>query len=241
MVAVESIMPSGEYHTSSYPDYKDFRAQNHVFSDVIGFELSGVNMSLRNTEPAERVWGIIATENYFDVLGVHAAIGNTFHEQPNQALNSDPYIVLSYGLWARRFGSDPNVVGKIVHLNGHPFTIIGVAPRPFFGTIVGIDAQYFVPMMMQPVVCRFETSKDAIRRFVHIMGRLKPGVSIAQAQADLGALAANLCRGISEHQPECRRIRRASLESALRGAGFSAQRAGILDGDRVAGTADCLR
>jgi predicted permease len=192
MVAVESVMPSGEYHTSSYPDYKDFRTQNHVFSDVIGFELSGVNMSLRNTEPAERVWGIIATENYFDALGVHAAIGNTFHEQPNQSLNSDPYIVLSYGLWARRFGADPNVVGKIVHLNGHPFTIIGVAPRPFFGTIVGIDAQYFVPMMMQPQVLPAESVEDRNPTFVHIMGRLNPGMSISQAQADLSPLAANL-------------------------------------------------
>jgi predicted permease len=192
MVAVESVMPSGEYHTSSYPDYKDFRTQNHVFSDVIGFELSGVNMSLRNTEPAERVWGIIATENYFDTLGVHAAIGNTFHEQPNQSLNSDPYIVLSYGLWARRFGADPNVVGKIVHLNGHPFTIIGVAPRPFFGTIVGIDAQYFVPMMMQPQVLPAESVEDRNPTFVHIMGRLNPGMSISQAQADLSPLAANL-------------------------------------------------
>ncbi len=197
MVAVESIMPSGEYHTSSYPDYKDFRAQNHVFSDVIGFELSGVNMSLRNTEPAERVWGIIATENYFDVLGVHAAMGSTFHEQPNQALNSDPYIVLSYGLWARRFGSDPNVVGKIVHLNGHPFTIIGVAPRAFFGTIVGIDAQYFVPMMMQPQVLPFENIEERNPTFVHIMGRLKPGVNIAQAQADLATIAGNLAREYS--------------------------------------------
>ncbi|MGA8075657.1 MAG: ABC transporter permease, partial [Candidatus Acidiferrales bacterium] len=197
MVAVESIMPSGEYHTSSYPDYKDFRAQNHVFSDVIGFELSGVNMSLRNTEPAERVWGIIATENYFDVLGVQAAMGSTFHEQANQALNSDPYIVLSYGLWARRFGSDPNVVGKIVHLNGHPFTIIGVAPRAFFGTIVGIDAQYFVPMMMQPQVLPGESIEERNPTFVHIMGRLKPGVSIAHAQADLGTIAGNLAREYS--------------------------------------------
>ena len=197
MVAVESIMPSGEYHTSSYPDYKDFRAQNHVFSDVIGFELSGVNMSLRNTEPAERVWGIIATENYFDVLGVRAAMGSTFDEQANQALNSDPYIVLSYGLWARRFGSDPNVVGKIVHLNGHPFTIIGVAPRAFMGTIVGIDAQYFVPMMMQPQVLPAESIVERNPTFVHIMGRLKPGVSIAQAQADLATIAGNLAKEYS--------------------------------------------
>ena len=194
MVAVESIMPSGEYHTSSYPDWKDFRAQNHVFSDVIGFEISGANMSLRNEEPAERVWGIIATENYFDALGVHAAMGGVFHEQPNQAPNSDPYIVLSNGLWRRRFGSDPNVVGKVVHLNGHPFTVIGVVPRQFFGTIVGIEAQYFVPMMMQPQVLPGESIEERNPTFVHIMGRLKPGVSIAEAQADLGTIAANLAK-----------------------------------------------
>src|SRR5580704_17111311 len=88
MAVVETIMPSGEYHTSSYPDYRDFRDQNHVFSALIGFELSGVDMSLRNDAPPERVWGIIASENYFDVLGVHAAIGRTFHAEPNQALHS---------------------------------------------------------------------------------------------------------------------------------------------------------
>ena len=194
MVAVESIMPSGEYHTSSYPDYKDFRAQNHVFSDVIGFELSGVNMSLRNTEPAERVWGIIATENYFDVLGVHAAIGDTFHEQPNQALNSDPYIVLSYGLWARRFGSDPNVVGKIVHLNGHPFTIIGVAPRPFFGTIVGIDAQYFVPMMMQPVGAAVRKHRGAQSDIRAHHGAAQAGREHRAGAGRSGAARREICR-----------------------------------------------
>ncbi len=100
-------------------------------------------------------------------------------------------------MWARRFGSDPNVVGKIVHLNGHPFTIIGVAPRAFFGTIVGIDAQYFVPMMMQPQVLPGESIEERNPTFVHIMGRLKPGVSIAHAQADLATIAGNLAKEYS--------------------------------------------
>ena len=191
MAVVETVMPSGEYHTSSYPDFKDYRARNHVFSGLFGFELVGVEMSLREDAPPERVFGIIATENYFDKLGVHAAMGRTFHEEPNQALNSDPYIVLGYGLWARRFGYDPNVVGQTVHVNGHPFTVIGVMPRNFYGTIVGINAEYFVPMMMQPQVLPHENLEERWPTFVHIMGRLKPGVTIAQAQQEMSTLAAN--------------------------------------------------
>src|SRR6202795_1106963 len=189
VVAVESIMLNGEYHTSSFPDYRDYRDRNHVFDGLIGFEMSGVDMSLRNDAPPERVWGIIATENYFDFLGAQAAIGRTFHAEPNQALNSDPYIVLGHGLWKRRFGSDPNVVGRTVNLNGHPFTVIGVMPRTFYGTIVGINAEYFVPMMMQPQILPTENIEERYPTFVHIMGRLKPGVTIAQAQAELSTLA----------------------------------------------------
>jgi predicted permease len=190
-IAVESVMPSGEYHTSSYPDYKDYRDRNDVFSDLIGFEMASVDMSLRNDAPPERVWGIIATENYFDVLGVPAAMGRTFHPVPNQGLNSDPYIVLGHGLWARRFGSDPKVLGRTVHLNGHPFTVIGVAPQNFYGTIVGINAEYFVPMMMQPQILPGEDMEERWPTFVHIMGRLKPGVSMTQAQAEMATLAAD--------------------------------------------------
>ena len=187
-IAVESVMPSGEYHTSSYPDYKDYRDRNSVFSGLVGFELTGVDMSLRNDAPPERVWGIIATENYFDVLGVQPAMGRTFHPVPNQGLNSDPYIVLGHGLWARRFGSDPKVLGRTVHLNGHPFTVIGVAPQNFYGTIVGINAEYFVPMMMQPQILPSEDLEERWPTFVHIMGRLKPGTTMAQAQAELSTL-----------------------------------------------------
>jgi predicted permease len=191
LVAAETIMPSGEFHTSSYPDYKDYRDRNHSFSGLIGFELAGVDMSLRNDTPSERVWGIIATENYFDVLGAHAAMGRTFHVEPNQALNSDPYIVLGYGLWTRRFGSDLNVVGRTVHVNGHPFTVIGVMPRNFYGSIVGINAEYFVPMMMQPQVLPWEDIEERYPTFVHIMGRLKPSVTIPQAQAEMSTLASD--------------------------------------------------
>jgi predicted permease len=194
LVVAETVMPGGELHTSSYPDYKDFRDQNHVFSALIGFEFVGADLSLREDAPAKRVWGLIVTENYFDVLGVRPALGQTFHSAPNQALNSDPYIVLSQGLWARQFGSDPNIVGRVVHINTHPFTVIGVAPQGFYGTIVGIAAEYWVPMMMQPQALPGEDIEERSPTFVHIMGRLRPGVTMAQAQAEMGTIAGNLAR-----------------------------------------------
>jgi predicted permease len=194
LVDAETVMPSGEFHTSSYPDYKDYRDQNHVFSGLIGFEFIGANLSIRDDAPSERVWGLIVTENYFDVLGVRPAIGRTFHAEPKQALNSDPYIVLSQSLWAQQFGSDPNIVGRVVHVNTHPFTVIGVAPRGFFGTITGISAAYWVPMMMQPQALPAEDIEERSPTFVHIMGRLAPGVTIAQAQAEMATIAGHLAR-----------------------------------------------
>jgi predicted permease len=189
LVAVESVMPDGEYHTSSYPDYKDYRDRNQVFDGVVGFEMAGVDVSLRNDAPAERVWGIIATENYFDELGVQPAMGRMFHMEPNQAPNSDPYVVLGHGFWERRFASDAHIVGRTIYMNGHPFTVIGVAPAGFYGTLVGIAAEYFVPMMMQPQILPSEDLEERWPTFVHIMGRLKPGVGIRQAQANLSTLA----------------------------------------------------
>src|SRR5208282_1280611 len=172
----------------------DYRDQNHVFSGLIGFEFIGANLSIRDDAPSERVWGLIVTENYFDVLGVRPAIGRTFHAEPKQALNSDPYIVLSQGLWARQFGSDPNIVGRVVHINTHPFTVIGVAPQGFYGTIVGIAAEYWVPMMMQPQALPGENIEERSPTFVHILGRLQQGMTMEQAQAEMSTLAGHISR-----------------------------------------------
>ncbi|MGH9776109.1 MAG: ABC transporter permease [Candidatus Acidiferrales bacterium] len=194
IVALETVMPDGEFHTSSYPDYLDFREQNHVFAGMIGNELVAVNMKLANEEQAQRNWGLIVTENYFDVLGVPAAIGRTFHASDDRGAGSDPFIVLNYGFWKQRFGGDTAVVGQSVELNQHVFTVIGVAPQGFRGAIVGIDANYFVPMMMQPQVLPGESIVLRGPAFVHILGRLKAGVSLEQARAEMNAIAARLAR-----------------------------------------------
>jgi predicted permease len=192
LLDVETVMPDGAYHTSSYPDYKDYRDHNHVFSGMVGFELIGTNLKLEKEQQPQRDWGLIVTENYFDLLGVKAARGRTFHADDAHGPNSDPYIVLSDGLWRRRFGADPKVVGKSVEINQHPFTVIGVAPRGFNGTIVGIAAEYFLPMMMQPQALPGESLEIRNPTFVHMMGRLKPGVTLGQARAEVTTIARQL-------------------------------------------------
>jgi len=194
VVAIETVMPDGEYHTSSYPDWKDYREKNRSFTDIVGFEFIGPDIRVTDKAQLERVWGLIVTENYFDMLGVNPALGRLFHEETNQAPNSDPYIVLADGYWRQRFGADPKVVGQVIHINGHPFTILGVAPAEFHGTIVGVDAQYFVPMMMGPQALPGESLTDRNPTFVHMLGRLKPSVTTAQAQAEFSTIAANLAK-----------------------------------------------
>ncbi len=194
LFAVETVMPDGTYHTSSYPDYKDYRDRNHVFSGLIGCELVAVDMKLGNEDHPQRNWGLLVTENYFDVLGVHAARGAVFHANEARGEDSDPYIVISDALWRGRFGGDPNVVGKTVQLNQHPFTVIGVVPKGFMGTIVGIAASYWVPMMMQPQVLPGESLTYRAPTFIHMLGMLKPGVSVGQARAEMNTLAGRLER-----------------------------------------------
>jgi macrolide transport system ATP-binding/permease protein len=194
IVAVETVMPDGEYHTSSYPDYKDYRDQNQVFSGTIGFELVAALLKRPAEEQAQRNWGLLVTGNYFDVLGVPPALGRTFRAEEDTAPGGDPYVVLSDGFWRKRFAADPGVVGQTVQINLHSFTIIGVAPRNFQGTIVGLNPEYFVPMMMQPVVLPGERLDYRAPTFVHVMGRLKPGVSLEQARADVGTIAQRLAR-----------------------------------------------
>jgi predicted permease len=194
LVALETVMPDGTYRTSSYLDFRDYSEQNSVFSGMIGFELIPVNMSWHGHAQDERIWGEIVTENFFDVLGVHADRGQTFHAKDAGAANGDPYIVLGHKLWQRQFASDPNIIGRTIEINRRSFTVIGIAPAGFQGTIVGIAADYWVPMMMQPVVLPGEDLQQRSPTFVHLMGKLKPGVTIAQARSNISTIAQRLAR-----------------------------------------------
>jgi predicted permease len=158
-------------------------------------------MSLgRDTAGGERVWGYLVSGNYFDVLGVQAALGRAFTQsQEDDAHLAHPVAVLAYGCWQRRFGGDPSVVGRTVAINGHPFSIVGVMPQGFTGTEIAYAPEIWVPMTMEPWIepgSNWLDSRDTQNIFA--TGRLKAGVSMAQATASLNALAEQLGREYPE-------------------------------------------
>jgi predicted permease len=193
MVVFAGKSLAGSYTSTSYPDYLDLRDNNKVLDGFIVFDMA--TMSLNAGGEAQRVFGSIVSGNYFDMLGVNAAIGRAFLPEEDKTPDTHPVIVISHGLWQRVFGSDPNINGKTVTLNGHPFTVIGVAPETFIGTFVGLSIDLWVPMMMQERIIH-GGSRIASRgdHWLQAMGKLKPGVSIEQAQTELDAIALQLAQ-----------------------------------------------
>ncbi len=168
--------------TFSYPMYRDFRDGNPVFSGVMArFPIS---FSLSWHDQTERVVGDLVSGNYFDVLGVQAAIGRTFSNEDDRKPGAEPVVILSYGYWKRRFAADPGVLNQTIVLNSHPMTIVGVAQSGFKSVGVGEAADLFVPMMMQGVMMpRGNDLENRRSMWLNVFARLKPGVSRQQAEA----------------------------------------------------------
>lgn len=177
----------------SYLDYLDFRDRNTTLSGLMAHQVQPLNLG-RGGKP-ERVWGAVVSGNYFDVLGVKALIGRTFLPEEDRTPNTHPVAVISYGLWQRQFGSDPNILGRKITLNEHDFTIIGVTPKDFGSPFPGIALDVWVPVMMKDYVALPHFSlTDRGSRWLMLMGRLKPGSTVAQAQANLASIARQLER-----------------------------------------------
>jgi predicted permease len=177
----------------SFPNYKEFRDSNSTFSELAGYRISP--MSLEQGGSPARIWGYLATGNYFDALGVQPAIGRFFHQENDRQPGSSPYAVLSYRSWQARFGGDPKVVGETVRINGLPYTILGVAPAGFHGTELFYWPEIWVPMMMQPQIEAGNPWLDnRYTRDTWIVGRVKPHITFAQATADLNAIGNDLGR-----------------------------------------------
>lgn len=177
--------------SSSYVDYLDYRDQNKVLSGLIAHQVLPLNLG--RTEKPERVWGAIVSGNYFDVLGVKPLIGRTFLPEEDRTPNTHPVVVIGYGLWERRFGADPNVLGRTIVLNEHDFTVIGVTPKDFASPFAGLALDVWTPVMMKDYVARPHFSlTDRGSRWLMVMGRLKPGATVSQAQANIAAIASHL-------------------------------------------------
>jgi predicted permease len=177
--------------SQSYPDYKELRDRNRTFAGLLCYRISP--MDLETNAGADRIWGYLATGNYFDVLGVKPVLGQFFHQSDDQHPGASPYAVLSYGTWQSRFGSDPAIVGKTIRINRLPYRVLGVAPHDFHGTEFFYWPEVWVPMMMQSQVEGGNPWLDNPNTWnAFVIGRLKPNVSPGQAEADLNAIAAEL-------------------------------------------------
>lgn len=181
---------------SSFPDYVDFRDRNRTLEDVAAYQVTSV--SLRSAGRPLHVYGESVTANYFDVLGVRPAIGRAFLPEEGRTQGTHPVAVISYGLWQRQFGGERSVVGRRVSLNGHSFTVIGVAPPGYLSALPPYVADIWVPIMMdrvlRPGTDRITDRAGALMNSVHVIGRLKPAVTLAQTRDDIGAIAAELRR-----------------------------------------------
>lgn len=174
----------------SYPMYKDMRDRNQVFSGMIASDRANVGVNWQNqaeSEDAEVVSG-----NYFDVLGLTPAAGRLLTDRDDSVKNGNPVAVLSYNYWKTRFAGAADVVGQTVGINGHPFTIVGVAPRHFDSAIGGFRPGVFVPISMEAVAIPWRTQLDDLNNhqavWLTVVARRKPGVSITQAEASMGSL-----------------------------------------------------
>ncbi|HEY6253178.1 MAG TPA: ABC transporter permease, partial [Candidatus Angelobacter sp.] len=177
---------------NSFPNYRDLRDRNQSFSGFVAYRVSPMELEMRG---ADRIWGYLATGNYFDVLGIRPAMGRFFHSEDDLHPGASPFAVLSYNCWQGRFGADPDIVGKTIRINRQPFTVLGVAPRDFHGTEIFYWPEIWVPMMMQAQIEVGNPWLENRNTFnVWEIGRLKPGISPAQATADLDNIAADLGR-----------------------------------------------
>jgi predicted permease len=175
----------------SYPDYLDLRKRNHSFDSLVAFSITQVAMNAGGG--SSLIWGMESSGNYFDALRIKPYLGRFFHDSDDHGPNSAPYVVLSYAYWHSHFHDDHGVVGRVVQMNQHPFTILGVSPPGFRGTIVFISPNFFVPLVDHEELDGANDLNDRASRWVFmVVGHLNPGVTLAQATANLNSIGSYL-------------------------------------------------
>jgi predicted permease len=181
------IQHGSDVGSHSYPDYLDLRQRNRSFDDVAAWAIS--QAGLDTGKDPSNVWEYETSGNYFDVLRIQPYLGRFFHASDEHGPNSAPYVVLSYAYWHSHFQDDPGVVGRVVRLNKHPITILGVAPPGFQGTVLFFASDIFVPIVNHE---QLSGEKMLNARGNHwmfeLVGHLNPGVTPGQAAADLNAV-----------------------------------------------------
>ncbi|MBZ5618440.1 MAG: ABC transporter permease [Acidobacteriia bacterium] len=199
LVSIGWRMPGGGQRGLSWPDFLDYRQRNHTLEQLAAVSLAPVSLS-GGAQP-ERLWGMLVSANYFGAVGVKTALGRTFVPEEDENPGGHPVVVLSHHLWLRKFGGDPEIVGRQIQLNRRAFTVVGVTPERFAGSVLGLRFDLWIPLTMREAI--YGDAKALSQRGVRWLGaqaRLKPGVDGRTAAADLTAISASLAREFSHSE-----------------------------------------
>ncbi len=179
----------------TYPTYRDILEQNSTLDALAAYQVSGPLALTSNGEPV-RVAVTYCTPEYFALLGVHTALGRVFHQGEDRVGSADPVVVLSYAFWQRQFSGARDIVGRTIHLNERPFTVIGVTSTEFRDSLYeqeyGEEGNAWIPLGLAYTMTGYSNPNDRIGSILWGIGHLKPGVTAADARADLAALAKRL-------------------------------------------------
>jgi putative ABC transport system permease protein len=182
----------GKVNPVSYPNFLDWRSQNSSFENLAAYSFTDFNLGVERS--TERVEGELVTDNYFSLLGVNPSLGRVLSEEDNQLGKPQSVAIISYSAWQRYFGGDANVLNRTIKLNEAPFTIVGVMPKDFRG-FPG-SSEVWVPIaardILWPQTARFNFLNSRDIHWHRVIGRLKPGVAIAQTRAEMEAIGARL-------------------------------------------------
>jgi predicted permease len=193
LALIETVTPTGEYLVNtSWLDYRDYRDNLKLVSGVALGRFTPLSVGAGGR--TARGWAELVSPNYFDLLKVRPVLGRTFLPEEGREEGGAPVAVISYGMWQARFGGDAKVLGKTIRLNRHEITIIGVAPRGFHGSLAGVVFDVWMPVTMATAMgtgdgtLHYRATRDETSTIV----RLKPGVTIEQARAEVSALGLRL-------------------------------------------------
>jgi predicted permease len=204
LVQIGRTRENGVFDSLSYPDYLDYREQNTVFSGVAVYSATPLHLSNAEAEgAAERVRGELVSGSYFNTLGVKATLGRTLMPADDTASGANPIAVIGYELWQRRFGADTAIVGKTINLGARPFKVVGVVTEGFEGTVVGGGTEVWSPITMFAQAGRYQDVKQDFltmrgSQWIEGFARLKSGVTVQQAQAEMTNIAQRLARAYPE-------------------------------------------
>ena len=193
----------------SYPDYRDFRDANRSFNGLIAAAFNSFGLKPNPAALPKVTFGMYVSGNFFRVLGVQPTLGRGFLDSEDQAVGRDAVLVLGHDYWKSQFAGNPSVIGSTVWINGVPSTIVGVAPEEFTGIDQYVKPSLFIPIAMAPRLNGANDLEKRDFRWLTVKGRLKPGVGIAQASADISGIATRL----EQLYPQTNKNRRVDVET----------------------------